>query len=363
MPRYWTEPVFTHGTLQRIGILIVNLGTPEAPTAAALRPFLKEFLSDPRVVEIPRLAWWPILNGIILNTRPAKSAAKYASVWMKEGSPLRVHTERQAKLLAGYLGQSGHPELEVAWAMRYGSPSIRDTLAAMRAKNCSRILVIPLYPQYAASTTASVVDAVTECLQHWRNQPEMRLVRSFHDDPGYIAALAQSVRDHWTRHGEADRLVLSFHGVPRRSLELGDPYHCECLKTARLVGEALQLPPERIQVSFQSRFGKAAWLEPYTEPTLKALAAQGVRRVEVMCPGFVADCLETLEEIAIECRAAFLSAGGREFHYIPCLNERHDWITALSLLVRRHLGHWLELPATDSAALTVQRARALGAAR
>jgi ferrochelatase len=365
MSRYWTEPAFAHGTPQRAGILIVNLGTPQAPTPAALRRYLKEFLSDPRVVEIPRPAWLPILHGIILNTRPAKSAAKYASVWMKEGSPLQVHTERQAKLLASYLGRSGHPELEVAWAMRYGSPSIRDTLAAMRAKNCSRILVIPLYPQYAASTTASVIDAVTDCLHHWRNQPEMRFVRSFHDDPGYIAALAQSVRDHWMQQGEADRLVLSFHGIPRRSLELGDPYHCECLKTARLVGEALHLPPERLQVSFQSRFGKAAWLQPYTEPTLKTLAAQGVRRVDVMCPGFVADCLETLEEISIECRAAFLGAGGREFHYIPCLNERHDWIAALSALAHRHLGHWLELPAADSAALalTARRASALGAAR
>ncbi len=365
MARYWPEPAYAHGTPQRTGVLLVNLGTPQAPTAAALRPYLKEFLSDPRVVEIPRLAWWPILNGVILNTRPAKSAAKYASVWMDEGSPLKVHTERQAKLLAGRLGMQGHHGLEVHWAMRYGAPSLRDTLEAMRAKNCTRILVVPLYPQYAASTTASVVDEVTRCMTHWRNQPELRFVRNFHDDPAYIGALAQSVRDHWRVHGEADKLVMSFHGVPRRSLELGDPYHCECHKTARLLGEALSLPPGRLQLSFQSRFGRAKWLEPYTEPTLKALAGQGVGRVDVICPGFVADCLETLEEIAMECREAFLAAGGREFRYIPCLNERPDWIEALSALVVRQLGHWLDLPHADAEALAASRARAsaLGARR
>jgi len=365
MSRYWTEPPFKHGSETRTGVLLVNLGTPDAPTAAALRPYLKQFLSDSRVVEVRRLIWWPILNGIILNTRPKASARKYASVWMDEGSPLKVHTERQAKLLAGYLLKAGHGELDIAYAMRYGKPSIADTLNGMRSRGCTRILVVPMYPQYSASTTATVIDEVGRCLAHWRNQPEIRFVRSFQDDPGYIAALVASVREHWAVHGEPDRLLLSFHGVPRRSLDLGDPYHCECHKTGRLVAEGLGVAPERVLVTFQSRFGKAEWLKPYTQPTLEALAAQGVGRVDVMCPGFVADCLETLEEIAMECKEAFLEKGGKVFHYIPCLNERHEWMQALSELTCRHLGHWLEIQAPDAAAreASATRARALGAAR
>lgn len=365
MSRYWTEPPFKHGSPARTGILLVNLGTPEAPTAAALRPYLKQFLSDPRVVEIPRLVWWPILNGIILNTRPAASAKKYASVWMDEGSPLNVHTERQTKLLAGYLAKAGHDELDIDYAMRYGAPSIPDVLNAMRARGCTRILVLPLYPQYSASTTATVVDEVGRCLAHWRNQPEIRFVRNFHDHPGYIAALVQSVRAHWMVNGEPERLLLSFHGVPRRSLDLGDPYHCECHKTGRLVAEGLGIEPERVLVTFQSRFGKAEWLKPYTQPTLEALAAQGVKRVDVMCPGFVADCLETLEEIAMECKEAFLEKGGKTFHYIPCLNERDAWISALVDIARAHLGNWLDIaPASEAArAATAERARRLGASQ
>ncbi len=347
MPRYWPEPPRNATATTRTAVLLVNLGTPAAPTAAALRPYLKQFLSDPRVVEIPRAAWWPILNGIILNTRPARSAEKYASVWLEEGSPLKVHTERQAKLLGGYLGQAGH-KVDVAWAMRYGAPSIADTLNRLRAAGHDRILVIPLYPQYAASTTASTMDEVARCLRRWRNLPELRYVRDFHDDPGYIAALAQSVRDHWTANGQAERLVLSFHGLPRRSRDLGDPYHDECHTTAARLGAALGLPAERMLVTFQSRFGKAEWLRPYTQPTLEALAREGLREVDVMCPGFTADCLETLEEIAMECKAAFLAAGGRAFSYIPCLNERHDWMSALTALACRHLGHWLETAAPDA---------------
>ncbi len=348
MPRYWPEPPRHTAATTRTAVLLVNLGTPAAPTAAALRPYLKEFLSDPRVVESPRAAWWPILNGIILNTRPAKSAAKYASIWLRDGSPLKVHTERQAKLLGGYLGQGGHA-VDVAWAMRYGAPSIADTLNQLRAAGHDRILVIPLYPQYAASTTASVMDEVARCLRRWRNLPELRYVRDFHDDPGYIAALAQSVREHWAASGQADRLVLSFHGLPQRSLKLGDPYHDECHATAKRLRAALGLPAERMLVTFQSRFGKAEWLKPYTQPTLEALAREGIQTVDVMCPGFAADCLETLEEIALECKAAFLAAGGRAFNYIPCLNERHDWLSALTALSRRHLGHWLETSALPEA--------------
>ena len=363
MSQYWQEPAYTHGTAPRTGVLLVNLGTPTAPTAAALRPYLKEFLSDPRVVEIPRPIWWLILNGIILNTRPAKSAKKYASVWTSEGSPLKVHTEKQAKLLAGFLAQAGQRELHVSWAMRYGQPSIRSQLDAMRAAGCTRILVVPLYPQYAASTTATVVDEVANCLRHWRNLPEVRYVRSFGDDPGYIEALAASVRAHWQRNGQADRLVLSFHGIPRRSLDLGDPYHCECYKTGRLLGEALKLAPERLIVSFQSRFGKAEWLKPYTQPTLEDLGRSGVGSVDVMCPGFVSDCLETLEEINMECREAFLHAGGKQFSYIPCLNENQPWIEALTTLSLNHLGNWLSIAPPDAASLARQasRARELGA--
>ena len=359
MSQYWQEPAYTHGTAPRTGVLLVNLGTPTAPTAAALRPYLKEFLSDPRVVEIPRPIWWLILNGIILNTRPAKSAKKYASVWTSEGSPLKVHTEKQAKLLAGFLAQAGQRELHVSWAMRYGQPSIRSQLDAMRAAGCTRILVVPLYPQFAASTTATVIDEVATSLRHWRNLPEVRYVRSFGDDPGYIEALAASVRAHWQRNGQADRLVLSFHGIPRRSLDLGDPYHCECYKTGRLLGEALKLAPERLIVSFQSRFGKAEWLQPYTQPTLEKLAAQGIGRVDVICPGFVADCLETLEEMAMECREAFLHHGGKVFHYIPCLNERQDWVEGLTALTTDHLGAWLSRPQADEAELKAARAQAL----
>lgn len=341
MARYWPEPPHLNDTTARTGILLVNLGTPDAPTAAALRPYLKEFLSDPRVVEIPRLAWWPILNGIILTLRPAASARKYASIWMQEGSPLKVHTERQARLLADSFARDGHGHVEVDFAMRYGKPSIPDRLRAMRARGCARILVLPLYPQYSASTTATVTDEVGRSLARMRNQPEIRFVRDFHGDARYVAALARNVRAYWAEHGEPDRLVMSFHGVPRRSLELGDPYYHECRKTGHLLAEALGLPPGRAMLTFQSRFGKAEWLQPYTQPTLEALAAQGVGRVDVICPGFVADCLETLEEIAMECRDAFLHHGGKAFHYIPCLNERHEWIDALAAIAIDHLGNWL----------------------
>lgn len=365
MARYWTEPPYSHGSAPKTGVLIANLGTPEAPTAPALRKYLKQFLSDPRVVEIPRIVWWPILNGIILNLRPKKSAAKYATVWTNEGSPLKFHTEKQAKLLAGQLLHDGHGQIVVEWAMRYGEPSIPNALNRMRATGCTRIVVLPLYPQYAASTTASAFDEVARCLLHWRNPPEIRLVRNFHDHPAYIAALAASVREHWQVNGEPDKLVMSFHGIPRRSLDLGDPYHCECHKTARLLAEALELPRERWQITFQSRFGKAEWLQPYTEPTLQKLAREGLKRADVICPGFVSDCLETLEEIAMECREAFLEAGGKDFHYIPCLNERPDWITALSTVAQSHLGDWLDLqpPSAQEQELAALRAKDLGAAR
>ena len=357
------EPSHPHGQPARTGILLVNLGTPEAPTAPALRRYLKQFLWDPRVVEIPRPVWWLILNGIILNTRPAKSAKKYAAVWMPEGSPLKVHTERMTKLLKGFLLDQGHPDLMVAWAMRYGQPSIGRTLDDLRAAGCQRILVVPLYPQYAASTTASVMDDVARAMLQWRNLPELRFIRSFPGNAGYIDALAASVREHWQTRGRPDQLVMSFHGLPKFSLERGDPYFCECHKTGRLLAQTLGLSAGQYRITFQSRFGAAEWLQPYTQPTLEALGKEGVGRVDVICPGFVADCLETLEEIGMECKAAFLAAGGREFHYIPSVNERHDWIQALSDLVKAHLGNWLEEPnpTQEDLARQCERAKALGA--
>ncbi|MBI5919109.1 MAG: ferrochelatase [Nitrosomonadales bacterium] len=356
---YLNEPAFAHGTPEKTGVLLLNLGTPEAPTAPALRRYLKEFLSDPRVVEIPRPIWWMILNGIILNTRPKKSAAKYASVWMDEGSPLKVHTERQTTLLRQCLAElaPGAPLL-VDYAMRYGQPSVAAAIARLKAQNCQRILLLPLYPQYAASTVATACDAAFETLRHTRNAPALRTVRHFHDDPGYIKASAQNIRDHWTLHGRPDKLLLSFHGLPRYTRDKGDPYFCECQKTGRLIAEQLGLTPEQYLITFQSRFGRAEWLQPYTTATLKELGRAKTRRIDVACPGFVADCLETLEEIAQEGKEDFQHAGGGDYHYIPCLNQRPDWIEALSKLALDNLQGWLDV-ASDAARLERSRLYAL----
>ena len=354
---YQAEAHFKHGSASRVGVLLVNLGTPDAPTAAALRRYLAEFLSDPRVVEIPKVLWWMILHGVILRVRPAKSALKYAAIWTPEGSPLAVWTAKQARLLLGYLGQAGHPVL-VRHAMRYGQPGIAAEMDALRAEGATRVLVLPLYPQYSAATSASVFDAVAAWGQRSRWVPELRFVQQYHDDPGYIAALAEQVRAHWQREGRGQMLVMSFHGVPERTLHLGDPYHCSCHKTARLLAAQLGLPQEQYRVTFQSRFGKAQWLQPYTEPTLQQLAREGIERVDILCPGFVADCLETLEEIDQEAREAFIAAGGKTLHYIPCLNDRHEWIVALRDIALRHLQGWdTQRPAETE--LKAQRERAL----
>ena len=352
------EPAFRHGQPPRTAVLFVNLGTPDEPTAPALRRYLAEFLSDPRVVEIPRLVWWPILHGVILRTRPKQSAAKYASVWMPEGSPLAMWTARQAAALGEALAARGH-HVRVRHAMRYGNPSIASVMDELRAEGATRVLLIPAYPQYAAATTASISDKVLQWATQARRMPELRFVGEYHDDPGYIAALAARLRAHWAEHGRGDKLVLSFHGVPERSLYLGDPYHCQCHKTARLLAEALSLSRDQLVVTFQSRFGKAKWLEPYTEPTLEKLASDGVKRVDVMCPGFVADCLETLEEIAQEASEAYLAAGGERFDYVPCLNAEPVWIDALAALAERHLGGWDTRQAPHATELEAQRQRAL----
>jgi ferrochelatase len=355
---YRPEPARAHGSAAGTAVLLVNLGTPDAPTPAALRRYLAQFLSDPRVVEIPRWLWWPVLHGVILRTRPAKSAAKYAGIWTPEGSPLALWTERQARLVDAQLAERGH-HVRVRQAMRYGQPAIGDALSALRAEGVTRVLVLPLYPQYAAATTASVADDVARWARAARRVPELRFVHEYHDDAGYIDALASRVETHWQAHGRGERLVLSFHGLPQRSLALGDPYHCHCQKTARLLAARLQLAPERLLVTFQSRFGKAQWLQPYTRSTLQRLAREGVRRVDVMCPGFVADCLETLEEIDQEARAAFLASGGEVFAYIDCLNARADWIAALSDIAERHLQGWPTRALATPAELAGERERAL----
>ena len=332
----------------RTAVLLVNLGTPDAPTPAALRRYLAEFLADRRVVEIPRALWLPLLHGVILRTRPRRSAAKYASIWSPEGSPLAVWTARQRDALDAALAARSH-ELLVRHAMRYGNPSIAATLDALAAEGATRVLVLPLYPQYAAATTASAIDEVARWAARTRRVPELRLGGPYHDDAGYIGALASSLETHWRRRGRAERLVLSFHGLPARSRALGDPYFDQCHETARLLRERLGLAPEQVQPTFQSRFGRARWLEPYTEPTLRTLAAAGVKRVDVMCPGFAADCLETLEEIAIEGRAAFLGGGGEDFRYVPCLNVDPPWLDALTALAERQLQGWPTRSDTPSA--------------
>jgi ferrochelatase len=334
------EPPYTHGTPSSSAVVLVNLGTPDAPTRSAVRRYLKQFLSDPRVVEIPRAIWWCILNGIILPFRSGQSAKKYASIWTEEGSPLKIHTQKQALLLRGALGERGHRDVTVAMAMRYGSPSLPSVLARLKADGCTRIVVLPAYPQYSGTTTGSIYDAVFGHYQSVRNVPELRMVRDYHDDDGYIDALKKSVLAHWELNGRGEKLVMSFHGVPKRTLLLGDPYHCECHKTARLLAAKLKLKEDDYLVTFQSRFGKAEWLQPYTAPTVQALAKQGVRRLDVICPGFTSDCLETLEEIAMEVRHDFLSSGGKEFHYIPCLNESPAWIAALAEMAEHQMIGW-----------------------
>jgi ferrochelatase len=341
MPRFLPEPEHRHAAVGKTAVLLVNLGTPDAPTRRAVRRYLRQFLSDPRVVEIPRALWWPILHGLVLNTRPSASARRYARIWTPEGSPLRIHTEQQALLLAAQLGREVRAPVVADHAMRYGKPSIPEVLARLRSEGCERILIIPMYPQYAASTSASAFDAVAVCLQQMRNVPEIRLVKHFHDHPAYIGAVAALVRRHWRSRGQPDRLVISFHGLPQFSLSRGDPYHCECQKTARLLAEELQLEAGRWQIAFQSRLGRMEWLKPYTASILADLGRQGLRRVDVVCPGFVADCLETLEEIGIEGKEIFLGAGGREFHALPCLNESDEWIRALTTIARENLADWV----------------------
>jgi protoporphyrin/coproporphyrin ferrochelatase len=318
----------------RIGVLLVNLGTPEAPTASAVRRYLKQFLSDKRVVEIPAILWQPILRGIILNTRPKKSAKAYAKVWTDKGSPLAFFTVAQAEALAARM----QDQADVRHAMRYGKPSIPDQLAAMKAAGCNRILIAPLYPQYSGATTGTVHDEAYAALTKMRWHPAIRTLPAYHDDPGYISALKESVQASLAKLDfEPDALVISFHGMPERTLHLGDPYHCHCQKTARLLSEAMG---RELVISFQSRFGRAKWLEPATDATIERLAREGKKKIAIFAPGFSVDCLETLEELAIQGHEQFEEAGGSHFAYLPCLNDGEVGMDMLEALVRRELSGW-----------------------
>ncbi len=318
----------------KIGVLLVNLGTPEAPTTRAVRRYLKQFLSDRRVVEIPPLLWQPILRGIILNTRPKKSAANYAKVWTDKGSPLAFHTIAQAEGLAARMGD----DADVRYAMRYGAPAIGDVLADMKAAGCTRILIAPLYPQYSGATTATVQDEAFRSFAAMRWQPAIRTLPPYHDNAAYIQALKASVEAGLKRLDfTPDAIIASFHGMPQRTLDLGDPYHCHCRKTARLLSEAIGV---ELTVSFQSRFGPAKWLEPATDKTLERLAHEGVRKVAIFAPGFSSDCLETLEELQMEGRELFVEAGGTDFAYIPCLNDSDVGMYMLESIIRTELSGW-----------------------
>lgn len=325
------------GDPRATGVLLVNLGTPDAPTAAAVRRYLREFLWDPRVVQVPRPLWWFILNFAILPFRPARAAKKYATIWREDGSPLRVYLGRQAQLLRGYLGERLGRPVPVAGAMRYGNPSIASGLKELEARECVRIVVLPLYPQYAGSTTESTRDAVVRALKNRRAAPSVKWVEEFHAHPAYVKAIAKNVNEYWMKHGRPDRLVMSFHGLPRAVVEAGDPYRKQCLESARLIAIELGWNDPRTIVTFQSRFGAQEWLKPYTAETLETLGRDSAGRVDVVCPGFAADCLETLEEIAQEGRDTFRNAGGKDFHYIPTTNDTPAWMTALATIALENL--------------------------
>lgn len=371
MPYFNPEPKYEHGDQFKVGILLANLGTPDEPTGAALRPYLKQFLSDRRIIEIPRVIWWFILNLIILNTRPKKSAEKYEKIWLKEGSPLLVYAQRQAMKLQGFLGQKIKSPFKIEIGMTYGNPSMQSAVEKLKAAHCDRILIIPMYPQYAASSTAAALDAVWRVLLKMRNVPAIRTVKHYHDHPAYIEALAKHVNAYWMinrrpNFDQSEKLVMSFHGVPKFHLLKGDPYHCECHKTARLLAEALSLKEGQYQVAFQSRFGKQEWLQPYLAPLLEALGKAQTKRVDVICPGFSSDCLETLEEIAMEGKHIFTTAGGDEYNYIPALNDSDAWIHALTAIALENLHGWVSADwnaaeAKAGLASTKTRAQALGA--
>ncbi len=365
MNNRFSQPPYEHTQKPLTGILLTNLGTPNAPTPAALRRYLAEFLADPRVVELPRWLWWLILHGIILRVRPARSAQAYQKIWTAHGSPLLHIAQQQQAGVQAQLETAFSGPIKVELGMRYGQPSIPHALEQLRAAHARRILVLPLYPQYSSATTGSTFDAVSRTLQSWRWLPDVHFISHYHDDNAYIRALADKIQTTWKHNGVPDKLLFSFHGIPKRTALAGDPYYCECHKTARLVAEQLKLAEDVWQVTFQSRFGREEWLKPYTDHTLKALGEQGVKHIDIVCPGFSADCLETLEEIDGENRDVFLQAGGEVFHYIPALNADQAHIEALSQLILQHTQSWqMDFePHIEQAAAQIrwQRAIALGA--
>ncbi len=335
---------------QKLGVLVTNLGTPDAPTKPALRRYLAEFLSDPRVVEVPRLLWWLILHGVILRIRPARSAKAYAGVWEKKGSPLLIHTADQCEGIRRALEQKYGDSVVVAFAMRYGNPSVANVLDELAAQGVNRLLVLPLYPQYSASTSASTFDAIAKDFTTRRWLPDFRFVSHYHDFPPYIESMARHIESWWAEKGRQQKLILSYHGIPLKYLLKGDPYHCECHKTSRLLAERLGLSDDQYMTTFQSRFGREEWLQPYTDETMKSLPGEGTTSVDVFCPGFSADCLETVEEIAEENRDYFLESGGKTFNYIPCLNATPGHIDALVDLIEKNLQGW-DLPDNSPDAL------------
>jgi ferrochelatase len=356
--KYTGDPSFTHSRKDKIGVLLTNLGTPDAPTKQALRPYLKEFLSDPRVVEVPRPIWWLILNLVILNIRPKRSAEAYQSIWTEQGSPLLVHTKKQTEAVRESLQAKYGESVQVEFAMSYGNPSIPSVLDDMFQQGVTHLLVLPLYPQYSGSTTGSTFDAITKDFNLRRRLPEFRFISHYHDYQPYIQALANKIKQHWQTHDRADKLIFSYHGTPKRYLTNGDPYHCECYKTSRLVAEQLDLKQDEYMVTFQSRFGREEWLKPYTDHTLQALPKQGVKSVQIICPGFSSDCLETLEEIEVENRNYFIQAGGERYEYITALNSDDAHIDMLLKLIEQNMQNW---QVNDESERRSELARQLGA--
>ncbi len=350
---------FKHDRTPATGVLLVNLGTPDEPTPSAVRRYLAEFLSDPRVVEMPRILWLSILHGVILRIRPKPVSKAYASIWMDDGSPLMVHSRALTEVIRNRFKHHDSGLVHIQLAMRYGRPCVARALEALRNQNVERLIVIPLYPQYSATTTASVFDAVSATLQKWRWLPDFRMPMHYHDHPLYIKAIADSVQASFQQHGKPDRLLMSFHGLPQRLLHAGDPYYCHCQKTGRLVAEQLGLAADDYAITFQSRFGREPWLQPYTDVTLKEWGKQGIGHVQIISPGFAADCLETLEELSIQNREFFTEAGGKEFHYIPALNASDSHAELISTLIHQEMDSWSKLPSDNS--LTAQRAKSLGA--
>jgi len=366
MAHYVNNPDYKHGTPEVTGVLLTNLGTPDAPTTGALRRYLREFLSDPRVVEVPRLIWFVALNLVILVIRPPRSARSYQKVWTDEGSPLLNISKKQAVAVEDALKARVPYPVKVALGMRYGNPSIASALEELRQANCTRLLVLPLYPQYSASTTGSTFDAVADVLKRWRLLPQFRMVMDYHQDEAWLEAVAQSIREHWKKNGRGKKLMMSFHGLPKRYLLNGDPYHCQCHASARLIADRLELGEDEWQLVFQSRFGREEWLKPYCDHTLEEWGGNGIDSVDIVCPGFSADCLETLEEVALQNRDIFLSAGGKNYSYIPALNDRQDHIDALTGIIERNLCRWQDIDPSDTTQRqedAKQRALAMGAPR